>query len=86
LWNCDYLYETEMILVGGGFIVVVVTGEVNLWSSGAHGGPRKISGQDGGEEDQDEPKRTHFFQFQSNKLITSQALAGNSRIVFYFLW
>jgi hypothetical protein len=75
-----------MILIGGRFIVAVVINEVNLRSSGAHGGPCKISGQDGGEEDQDEPKRTHFFQFQSNKLITSQALAGNSRIVFYFLW
>lgn len=55
-----------MILVGGGFIVVVVSCEVDLWSGGGHGGPSKISGQDGREEDQDEPKRTHFFQ--DNKL------------------
>jgi hypothetical protein len=73
MWNREYLDKTKMILVGWGFIVVVVSCEVKLLcGGGAHGGPRKISGQHSWEKDQEEPKRTHFFQFQGNKLMKSK--------------
>lgn len=50
-----------MILVGGGFIVVVLGGDVNL-RRGTHGGPGKISCQHRRGKDQDEPERTHVLQ------------------------
>ncbi len=52
----NHLFETEMILV-----LMVVACEVSP-RGGTHGGPGKISSQNGGEEDQDEPEGTHVWQ------------------------
>jgi len=60
-WNRGHLDEIEMILVGGGSVVLVLGGEVNLWG-GTHGGPGKVGGQCCGEKDEDEPERAHVLQ------------------------